>query len=123
MRRTAILATVFAAIGAAAATFLILKPWQPPAPAVVYLKENIRYGEIQRVLDRVVARWDSSGNALAFVDGISAVEASGHDDGRATLTLRFSRFARARFRDSLVEALESSPLIERIVSETPPEHQ
>ena len=124
MRRTTILATVFAAaIGAAAATFLILKPWQPPAPAVVYLKENIRYGEIQLVLDRVVARWDSSGNALAFVDGISAVEASGHDDGRATLTLRFSRFARTRFRDSLVQALESSPLIERIVSETPPEHQ
>lgn len=118
------MATVLAAaIGAAAATFLILKPWQHPAAAVVYLKENIRYGEIQRVLDRVVARWDSSGNALAFVDGISAVEASGHDDGLATLTLRFSRFAPTRFRDSLVEALESSPLIERIVPETPPEHQ
>ncbi len=116
-------AVLAAAVGGVAATLLILKPWQHPAAAVVYLKENIRYGEIQRVLDRVVARWDSSGNALAFVDGISAVEASGHDDGLATLTLRFSRFARARFRDSLVQALESSPLIERIVSETPPEHQ
>lgn len=109
-----------AAIGGATATFL--RPWQQPAAAVVYLKENVRYGEIQRVLDLVVTRRDSSGNALAFVDGISAVEASGHDAGLATLTLRFSRFAGARFRDSLVHALESLPLIERIVSETPPEH-
>ena len=93
------------------------------AAAVVYLKESVRYGEIQRVLDLVVIQRDSSGNALAFVDGVSAVEASGHDDGLATLTLRFSRFARARLRDSLVQALESSPLIERIVSETSSEHQ
>ncbi len=110
-----------AAIGGAAAAFL--RPWQQPVAAVVYLKENIRYGEIQRLLDQVVARRDSSGNALAFVDGISAVEASGHDDGLATLTLRFSRFARTRFRDSLVQALESSLLIERIVSKTSPEQQ
>ncbi len=114
-------AALAAAIGGAAFTFFM--SWQEPPAAVMYLKENIRFGEIQRVLDQVVARRDSNGNAVAFVDGISAVEASGHIDGLATLTLRFSRFAGARFRDSLVQALESSPLIERIVSETPPEHR
>lgn len=122
MRGTVIVATALAAaIGGATAMFL--RPWQQPAAAVVYLKENIRYGEIQRVLDLVVTQRDSSGNPLAFVDGISTVEPSGYDDGLATLTLRFSRLARVRFRDSLVQALESSPLIDRILSETPPEHQ
>ncbi len=114
-------AALAAAIGGAAVTFFM--SWREPPAAVMYLKENIRFGEIQRVLDQVVARRDSSGNAATFVDGISAVEPSGYIDGLATLTLRFSRFARVRFRDSLVQALESSPLIERIVSETPPERQ